>query len=70
MFALDLISSIFSGNLIIYSSFSLVDLSPFFVCLFVFNLSLIGRKLLYNTVLVSTIYQHESAMGICTSPPS
>ena len=31
---------------------------------------LIGRLLLYNVVLLSAIHQHESAIGIHTSPPS
>ena len=31
---------------------------------------LIGRELLYNIVLVSAIYQHESVIGTHMSPPS
>ena len=34
------------------------------------NLFLIGGWLIYNTVFTSTMYQHESAIGIQTSPPS
>ena len=34
------------------------------------KLFLIGGYLLYNIVLVSAIYQHESVIGICMSPPS
>ena len=34
------------------------------------NLFLIGGILLYNIVLMSTIYQHESAISIHMSPPS
>ena len=31
---------------------------------------LIGGELPYNIVLISAIYQHESVIGICRSPPS
>ena len=35
------------------------------------HLFLIGGYLLYDIVLVSVVYQHESAaIGICMSPPS
>ena len=36
----------------------------------VFLMFLIGGSLLYNIVLFSAMYQHESAIGICMSPPS
>ena len=40
--------------------------------LFIFNFTLFlsGGYLLYNIVLVSSMYQHESAIGIYLSPPS
>ena len=35
-----------------------------------FFLLVIGGYLLSNVVLVPAIHQHESAMGLCMSPPS
>ena len=42
----------------------------FYLFIFNFNLFLSGGYLLYNIVLVSAMYQHESAIGIHMSPPS
>jgi len=44
-----------------------VSESPIVYIYFTF---LIGAYLLYNTVKVFAILQHESAIGICISPPS
>ena len=42
----------------------------FYLFIFNFNLFLSGGYLLYNIVLVSAMYQHESAIGIYMSPPA
>jgi len=42
-------------------------LDELFDRIFLIYFFLIGGELLYNIVLVSAIYQHESAIGICMS---
>ena len=48
----------------VYNVYNALCISP----IFNLNLFLIGGLFLYNIVLVSALYQHESATGIHTSP--
>ena len=53
---------------IAFSRVSAQPRDPTCISFFLINLFLIGGYLLYNNVLVSTIHQHESAIGIHMSP--
>ena len=61
-------ASILEQVAIAFSRVSAQPRDPTCISFFLINLFLIGGYLLYNNVLVSTIHQHESAIGIHMSP--